>query len=867
MPHEFAEQVQPALPEQKVLLPYQENVLDSIYTARTSNVKSGGINIATGLGKTFIVASDVELFLKEHPDDRVLYLCHKAHVLEQASQEFSEVTGTSSHGHMFGGEYQDQEQLVFATFQSMGRKLGGGRVFEAFDPREFKYMVVDESHHAPAPTYRAVIDYFKPVFKLGMTATPERRDQQDLKHIFGPVLATILLEEAIAEGYLARPDYHVLTDRVRQLDDETIDRLSLKAINKMLFVPKRDEAIAATISEHLEQLDDPRTLIFCPSIPHTEYFASLLPGSTEVLHSKLSPDQKKDRLARFRAGDITTLLAVDMLNEGLDVPEINAEVFLRSTESKTVFFQQLGRGLRKIPGKESVLVLDFVASWDRLTTLNSLRKGIRYYRTRAVRGSRTPTTVETEASFTFSDEAHQAVKTIRHARDRKNQPKAEPEKPRLDKWALNEAAVKAMLGVDKLPNQRLTATEWKAYGRRIAAGDQAAKEELVLRFLRSMYGTAKQFAEKTGSEELTIEDHFHNAIEGLELALKNYDPTRHSSLRSYAQLSIFRSLVKRSAEIGLIKLPNDFHGKRAKLEAAERKLADQLGTASLVEISTEMLSEATGLSLEAVEDLRFMRRALVYRRLLRPVKRQLIDTAPLPFEQAAEHETKEILHKALEDISYRERKILTMHYGIEGKLPMSLDEVGRVFNITREAIRGTENRAIKKLELLPETQPLRQHIDEPRRTPSSVELSHQTFLARQEKVREQWRALALTAVAGNGRVPQMTPTFEKIQSEENDTIAGLAYAATLEMQSLTRRWSYRPYFIGNTDKAPSLIHAKIKKHDLAKAIKHYYLVERTGSVNHADYIQALNALERHGVIDCQRNERGSVIESVSLRQQ
>lgn len=130
----------------------------------------------------------------------------------------------------------------------MGNKLDEGRVYEAFDPKEFDYIVVDEGHHGPAPTYQSVINYFEPKFLRGMTGTAERRDAQDISEIFGDPISTIKLEEAIAKGYLTPPDYHVLTDHIQQL--ETVNGKTTKAelekMNGMVFVPKRDTEIVKT---------------------------------------------------------------------------------------------------------------------------------------------------------------------------------------------------------------------------------------------------------------------------------------------------------------------------------------------------------------------------------------------------------------------------------------------------------------------------------------------------------------------------------------------------------------------------------------------------------------------------------------------
>ena len=189
------------------------------------------------------------------------------------------------------------------------------------------------------------------------------------------------LEEAIGRGLLAEIDYRVMTEDIdlqaalRQLAGK---KLSVKQLDRTLFVPKRNEEIVRNINEHAEELENPKRIIFCRSIEHTEEMAQYFDRAAP-LHSKLPKWEQDEYIKRFREGSLDTLLTVDMFNEGIDILDANQIVFLRTTESKTVFMQQLGRGLRRTRDKDFIQVLDFVANCDRLSSLSQMWKTIQHY--------------------------------------------------------------------------------------------------------------------------------------------------------------------------------------------------------------------------------------------------------------------------------------------------------------------------------------------------------------------------------------------------------------------------------------------------------------------------------------------------------
>ncbi|MDD5226231.1 MAG: DEAD/DEAH box helicase family protein [Candidatus Omnitrophica bacterium] len=354
--------------------PFQVECLETIDQVRSNGIDRALVVMATGLGKTVTAACDAKKWLDAHPGKRLLFLCHQNYILAQAREIFEAVLGPTYSFGMFTGEEKDfhQKTCIFASFQTSVIYK------EYFDPDEFGYVIVDESHHSHAEGWREVVRYFTPEFILGMTATPDRLDEQNIREFFGNEIYSLPLEEALVRGYLTPVDYRLLADEVsRQKMLETpAGKLSIKYLNRTIFIPKRDEEIAKIITEHCEDIDDPRVMIFCKSIAQCNHFAEFLP-SCMAIHSRIAPKERAVRLELFRAGIVKTVVTVDCFNEGIDIPQANVIVFLRSTDSPTIFMQQLGRGLRKSDGKDKVLVLDFAGNCERVEMVYKLWQKIR----------------------------------------------------------------------------------------------------------------------------------------------------------------------------------------------------------------------------------------------------------------------------------------------------------------------------------------------------------------------------------------------------------------------------------------------------------------------------------------------------------
>jgi superfamily II DNA or RNA helicase len=320
--------------------------------------------LASGLGKTYLSAFDIAAFERERGSPaRTLFLAHRAPILDQAEASYRRVFGSSrSYAQRLGAEFGTEADFVFASFQSFAASAGV--------PAEFDYIVVDEAHHTRAPTYERTIRSLRPAFRLGLTATPFRGDGQDVLEAYGDNVAISLpLERALAEGLLTPIDYRVYTD----IADPNSLRSILRggAARRAAASPRSrtDADIARAIEREAQTVDGVRkVLVFCADLEQMYRYAKLFEGADTVAGA----DGRARQLAsirRFAAGETEVLLSRDVLNEGLDVPDASTLVFLRNTESASVFLQQLGRGLRIAPGKERVVVLDFVANLERIEFL------------------------------------------------------------------------------------------------------------------------------------------------------------------------------------------------------------------------------------------------------------------------------------------------------------------------------------------------------------------------------------------------------------------------------------------------------------------------------------------------------------------
>jgi superfamily II DNA or RNA helicase/HKD family nuclease/diadenosine tetraphosphate (Ap4A) HIT family hydrolase len=348
--------VVPAEPPLPVAQPHevQREAMAALAATRAAGNAAGLVVLATGLGKTWLSAFDsVQAAAK-----RVLFVAHRDEILDQALRTFRAIRPTAVLGKYTGTTKEADADVVFASVQTLGRRAHLTR----FASNEFDYVVVDEFHHASAATYRRLLDHFTPDFLLGLTATPERTDGADLLALCGENLVYRCdLIEGIRRGLLSQFDYYGVPDAV---DYENIPwrngRFDETELTNRLAVSSRaDNAL-----EQLRRRGGTRTLAFCVSQRHADYMCEHFAAAglrVAAVHSGPSSAPRADSLTKLQAGELDVLFAVDMFNEGVDLPDVDTVLMLRPTESPVLWLQQFGRGLRRREGKR-LKVVDYIGN-------------------------------------------------------------------------------------------------------------------------------------------------------------------------------------------------------------------------------------------------------------------------------------------------------------------------------------------------------------------------------------------------------------------------------------------------------------------------------------------------------------------------
>ncbi len=328
----------------------QREALDALADTRADGNAAGLVVLATGMGKTFLGAFDSAEF------SRVLFVAHREEILKQARRTFRRVRPRASLGFYHGGEKSPGADILFASVQTLAQP---GHL-AAFAPDAFDYLIVDEFHHAHADTYRRLLDYFEPRFLLGLTATPERTDGGDLLALCGEnVVYRADLFEGIERGRLSPFDYFGVPDPV-EYDNIPWRRLSEEELTGLVAT----EARAENAFEQLQQRGGRRVLAFCVSIRHAEFMRRFFAerGLRAVaVHSGAESAPREEAIELLEKGELDVVVTVDMFNEGVDIPAVDTVLMLRPTDSKVVWLQQLGRGLRKQAGKR-LSVIDYVGN-------------------------------------------------------------------------------------------------------------------------------------------------------------------------------------------------------------------------------------------------------------------------------------------------------------------------------------------------------------------------------------------------------------------------------------------------------------------------------------------------------------------------
>ncbi len=338
--------------------PLQERALHALDFYRGKGWAKGVAVLPTGTGKTILSALDAKRF-----GGRVLFLVHRLDILKQSVAAFRKVWPEASIGTLTGEvrEAVETADVLFASKDTLRQPAELSR--HAQD--EFQYVIVDEVHHGQSPTYREVIAQFRPKFMLGLTATPDRLDRKDIFELFDyQKVIEVPLQEAIEGGYLVPYTYYGLLDNV---DYSRIrfqnNRYRVDDLERYLIIPERNAAI---LREYNEKGLGDKAIGFCVSITHAQRMAEYFSANGVPAAAITSTTANRDALlAAFRANEFSVAFTVDLFNEGVDFPNVRVLLFLRPTESRTVFVQQLGRGLRLCTGKDRVRVLDFIGNYHR----------------------------------------------------------------------------------------------------------------------------------------------------------------------------------------------------------------------------------------------------------------------------------------------------------------------------------------------------------------------------------------------------------------------------------------------------------------------------------------------------------------------
>lgn len=349
---------------------FQQEILDHLEAERSIHSHYKNLIVAaTGTGKTMIAAFDYRRFkVKRNPGPaRLLFIAHRKEILEQSLHTYRVVLKDANFGDLFVGTHSstslDHAFMSIQTFNSMDLP-------SLVSPDYYDYIVIDEFHHAAAPSYQKLLDYFNPTILLGLTATPERMDGKDIFVYFDHrIAAEIRLPEAIERQLLCPFQYFGVSDEVDLsglkwgIGGYDVSELSGLYTFSGAVAQKRADLIVRSLLKYTADMGTLKGLGFCVSVDHATFMADHFNkrGIASIALSATSSEEDRDSAAKkLRMGEINMIFVVDLYNEGIDIPEINTVLFLRPTASLTVFLQQLGRGLRIAPDKDYLTVLDFI---------------------------------------------------------------------------------------------------------------------------------------------------------------------------------------------------------------------------------------------------------------------------------------------------------------------------------------------------------------------------------------------------------------------------------------------------------------------------------------------------------------------------
>lgn len=376
----FYDHLSPVSMERREPREYQKKAISAVEAQRGRGEQRALVLMATGLGKSMVANQLIANEFDRNPNQEILVLAHMSDLVRQLELSSWPQLPKDCSTHLWtdGERPAYPGGVVFATWQSVNSAIERGEDLSG----RFGLVIVDEAHHAPSESFSRLLSRLEPNFLVGLTATPWRGDERDITELFGEPAFTMDIVDGMQQGFLAKVDYRMLTDGINWEEVAMASRqgFTIKDLNKKLLVPERDLAMVQSICEKIGEMPNPRALAFCRSIEHAERLRPLFSAQgvrAALMHSGLPREQRFQNLTAFRMGEIDLLISIEMLNEGIDVPDVNLVAFMRVTHSRRIFLQQLGRGLRVSDTKDRVLVLDFVADIRRLAAGVSMNREAR----------------------------------------------------------------------------------------------------------------------------------------------------------------------------------------------------------------------------------------------------------------------------------------------------------------------------------------------------------------------------------------------------------------------------------------------------------------------------------------------------------
>ncbi|AXE80827.1 DEAD/DEAH box helicase family protein [Streptomyces atratus] len=357
--------------------PYQIEALQAL----TDDLDASGralLVLATGLGKTVVGGEVIAAHLRRVPEDQVLVVAHAKDLVQQLERALWRHLPKDVPTRLLTGDTRPDD-LSGLTCATVGSALSAARF--GYRPG---LVMIDEAHHVGEEgQYDELLELLRSARHLGVTATPWRGDKHDITHQLGAPSFSLGIEEGMRRGYLAQVDYRLFVDDINWdiVREASNHSYGLAELNAKLFLPQRDVAIRDELATAWAGTRNPRAIVFCRTIEHAERLADMLRrtplwSGALAIHAGLAKRERQNRLLAFRAGDVPILTAIDILNEGVDVPDVNILCFARVTHSRRIFVQQLGRGLRLREGKERVTVLDFVSDLRRIAAALKLKRAL-----------------------------------------------------------------------------------------------------------------------------------------------------------------------------------------------------------------------------------------------------------------------------------------------------------------------------------------------------------------------------------------------------------------------------------------------------------------------------------------------------------